>query len=257
MTRRMKLEIVCVGGLVAALGACLGAQAATFGTAIAAIRIPTEAVIAADSRVVDGNGKQLPDECKIRVVGETVFSAHGMSTEAATGFNLFELVSRTAQNPGDIQVLVSRIAEAVRGPLTEALTSMRRADPKEFERAVMTGAAAGVILARNEQGSPNLASIRFVVNSAVDVPFQVTPEVRFCPGADCETGIVAIWVTPSQDRLAFQRANPDFWKKDLTKTAIDFVQGEIAKGFPDVGPPIHVIRLIGGRVAWVQPCQSR
>ena len=58
----MKLEIVCVGGLVAALGACLGAQAATFGTAIAAIRIPTEAVIAADSRVVDGNGKQLPDE---------------------------------------------------------------------------------------------------------------------------------------------------------------------------------------------------
>jgi hypothetical protein len=46
----------------------LSAPVAMFGTAIAAIRVPSEIVVAADSRVVDGYGRRMPDEYKIRVV---------------------------------------------------------------------------------------------------------------------------------------------------------------------------------------------
>ncbi len=74
-------------------------QVTTFGTAIAAIRVPAMTVIAADSRVVDGNGRRMPDECKIRVVAHTVYTAHGMSTHAATGFDLFGLVSGDLRRP--------------------------------------------------------------------------------------------------------------------------------------------------------------
>ena len=124
----------------------------------------------------------------------------------------------------------------------------------------MSSAAAGVIIARNEGGSPHLASIRFLVQAGPGAPpIQVIPEVRFCPGRDCDRGIAAIWVTPGPDKLAFQHANPDFWKGDLAKAATAFVQGEIAKGFPDIGPPIDVVRLIDRRIEWVhrqQGCHS-
>ena len=81
-------------------GGVLHGPQATFGTAIAAIRVPAEAVIAADSRVVDASGRRMPDECKIRILGDTAYTAHGMSTDAATGFNLFDLVSTAARSPG-------------------------------------------------------------------------------------------------------------------------------------------------------------
>jgi hypothetical protein len=127
-------------------------QPTAFGTAIAAIRMPSEAVIAADSRVVDGNGRRMTDKCKIRVVGGTVYTAHGMSTHTATGFDLFRLVSAGLRRPGDLGSVAGRIAGSVVGPLAHALTKMGTTDQAALKRAT-TGAAAGVILARHEAGA--------------------------------------------------------------------------------------------------------
>jgi hypothetical protein len=61
-----------------------------------------------------------------------------------------------------------------------------------------------------------------------------------------------VWVSPSEDRLAFQRAHPEYWKEDLPKVATAFVQGEIDRSLLDVGPPIDVVQVVGGRIVWIK-----
>lgn len=239
------------GGLIIAMYFGMPARLSTFGTAIAAIRVPTMTVIAADSRVVDGNGKRMPDECKIRVVADTVYTAHGMSTHAATGFDLFRLVSTDVRQLGDLGSVADRIARSLTGPLNEALADMRRAEPAAFKRATIN-AVSGVILARYEGGAPRLASIRFLARRNTSNDVTVMPEIHICPGLDCPEGVAAVWVSPRDDRLAFQRAHPEYWKEDLPKIAAAFVQGEIDKGLLDVGPPIDVVQILDGRIVWAQ-----
>jgi len=247
----MRRRLLWSGGLTIGMYLLVPEQVTAFGTAIAAIRVPSNAVIAADSRVVDGNGMRMPDECKIRVVGGAVYTAHGMSTHAATGFDLFRLVSADLRRAGDLWSVVARIAGSVVGPLAEALTEMRKTDQAAFKRAT-TGAAVGVILARHEAGEPQLASVRLLARADASNAAQIVPDIRICPGSECPQGIAAVWVSPSEDRLAFQRAHPEYWKEDLTKVAAAFVQGEIERGFRDVGPPIDVVQVVGERIVWVQ-----
>jgi hypothetical protein len=247
----MKRELFWSGGLIIAMYCLMPEQVTAFGTAIAAIRVPTKTVIAADSRVVDGNGKRMPDECKIRVVADTVYTAHGMSTHSLTGFDLVRLVSADLRRPGDLGSVAARIAKSVVGPLTEALTDMRKTNQAAFKRAT-TGAAVGVILARHEAGAPQLAYVRLVTRADASNAIHIESEIRVCPGPECLGGIAAVWVSPSEDRLAFQRAHPEYWKEDLPKVATAFVQGEIDRSLLDVGPPIDVVQVVGGRIVWIK-----
>ena len=58
-------------------------------------------------------------------------------------------------------------------------------------------------------------------------------------------------VATARDRLTFQRAHPEYWNGDLPKLAIAFVQGEIDRRLPDVGPPIDVLQIVRGEIVWV------
>jgi len=109
-----------------------------------------------------------------------------------------------------------------------------------------------MILGRHEAGAPRLAYVRFLARGVANPGIQITPEIRICPGPDCADGKVALWVSPSNDGLTFQRSRPDFWKDNLSAVAAAFVQGEIDKGFADVGPPIDVVRIVDGGIVWVQ-----
>jgi hypothetical protein len=137
LTRRSSMSpgLLWLGGLVIGMPVSMPEQVTAFGTAIAAIRVPSEVVIAADSRAVDGNGKQMPNECKIRVVAATIYAAHGMSTYGATGFDVFRLVSKALRGPGDLGSVAARITGSVIGPLAEALTKMRETEQAAFKRA--------------------------------------------------------------------------------------------------------------------------
>jgi hypothetical protein len=247
-------HILRLGGLILAMYFSMPAQVTTFGTAIAAIRVPSGVVIAADSRVVDGDGRRLPDECKIRIVSGIVYAAHGMSTHAPTGFDLFRLVSDDLRRPGgldDLRSIAERLARSVIVPLTKALTNIRKTDRALFERATRT-AAAGVILARDQAGAPQLASIRFLAQTRATDVVDIASAIHTCPSSDCPVGIAAVWVSPDDDRRAFERVHPEYWKEDLSKVAEAFVQGEIDKGLIDVGPPIDIVQITGGRIEWVQ-----
>ena len=127
---------------------------------------------------------------------------------------------------------------------------MRRAEPVTFQRNAIEMAAAGVILARHEHDTPHLGYVRFVARIGPDDDLRIDTHVQTCPGADCPDGRAGIFV-PATAQGAFERAHPDYWRQDLAAVATAFIQEEIAKGAVDVGLPIDVVRVAGGRISWI------
>src|SRR5688572_19838621 len=124
----MRFGIHAFCGLIIGICGSPSEPVAKFGTAIAAIRVPSELVIAADSRVVDGYSGRMPDECKIRVVQNTVYTAHGMSTHSVTGLDVFALVSPALRGEDSLPTVATAIAQLVAAPLSRALSSLRQTD---------------------------------------------------------------------------------------------------------------------------------
>jgi hypothetical protein len=199
-------------GLVAVLTLCCLASTPTIrhGTAIAAIRVPSELVIAADSRVIDGLNRGMPDACKIRVTQDTVFTVHGMSTDSETGFDLFGIISNILRGGGNLSVAVANVAASVTGPLTRALERLRRDEPSVFQRNAIEMAPVGVILGRYARGAPRLGYVRFITQIERDNRIRIDPQVRICPGADCQGGVAGVFVGPGDAAEAFQKSHPEY-----------------------------------------------
>src|SRR5262245_15676294 len=155
------------------------------GTAIAAMRTPSEIVIAADSRVSDGDGKLMPDECKIRVVGDTVFAAAGVSG-ALGGFDLFDLAANALQQPGDFDSQLKSVADTVLPALGKSLHLTRSKDPAFFDRTI-DDKVSNLIVAKYEGGSNRLVWIEFIVH---DPRGELTVDATAyrCPGPACPDG---------------------------------------------------------------------
>ncbi len=225
------------------------------GTAIAAIRTPSELVIAADSRVVDEHGRRLPDTCKVRIVDDTVFAIHGMSAHPA-GLDLFALVTDVVAFAPDLRTASGGVVSRATGPIRAAVSDLRSSAPRTFERYVAGKAPAGVLLARIEHGRPAISYIRFSVSDAAG-SFSIRAEVRSCPGADCPTGVTAIFVGPAEDVSDFKASHPGYWTRDPSSIASAFVRREVSHRHDDIGGPVQVLRLRSSGVAWLSrkpPC---
>jgi hypothetical protein len=74
----------------------------------------------------------MPDGCKIRVLQNTVYTAHGMSTHSPTGLDAFALASTVLRSADPLSTVAATIAQRGVSPLSQALSSLRQTDPAAF-----------------------------------------------------------------------------------------------------------------------------
>jgi len=137
------------------------------GTSIAIVRTEKEIVIASDSRAVDGNGKLLPDTCKIRSAGKWQLSLNGMASNRAA--DVFSIVGRILRRPGDI----ADRSTAIVNSLTPLLSSAVKSDPALREYALAQGSLLGITVFGSESKVLKLTSIKFVVSEGESFPTNV------------------------------------------------------------------------------------
>jgi hypothetical protein len=174
-----------------------------------------------------------------------------MSEQKDTGYDLFALAAIAAQHAASLQEAATEIARAGTKPVEAALASIRAGQPAVFERKSVD-IRPGVILARWEGDRPAFGYVRFVPKIDGQT-ISVNPEVRLCPGEDCPAGLAGVFVAPVfAETQEFQVRHPNYAIGNIVDTARRFVQEQIDRRRPSVGPPIDIIRLKRGDAEWVQ-----
>jgi hypothetical protein len=211
---------------------CCNAQNLSHGTSIAVIRDDIQIVIAADSRVVDGNDHILADTCKIRSAGVWHFALNGTaSTRGMDAFHAIEAILTVQQG-----TLTDKL-ESISGTLTPLLNSALMRNPS------LRSSVLGVTVFGYEDRTLKLGFLRFVFSNSGFAP----PEAHVCP-VDCPLGEhrAAIWV-PSDD----SRFNPDDGSPLMAVR--NFVQMEIDRNTTDIGGPIQILKIDrSGASQWIE-----
>jgi hypothetical protein len=200
------------------------------------VRTGGEIVIASDSRAVDGNGKHLPDTCKIRSAGKWHLSLNGMASTRA--IDVFSIVGGILRHQGDI----SDSSTAIVKSLTPLLSAAVKSDPALREYALAQGSLLGITVFGSENKVLELSSIKFVV---ADGGF-VSDERHYCPGDCAQDGRAGVFV-PSADALKFN------WNTEPLVAVRDFVQMEIDRHQADIGPPLQILQINRkGQAKWIE-----
>lgn len=174
-----------------------------------------------------------------------------MSEHKDTGYDLFALAATAARHAASLKEAVTEIARADTKPVEAALASIRAGQPEAFEQKA-ADIRPGVILARWEGDRPALGYVRFVP-TVEGQTISVNPEVRLCPGQDCLAGLAGVFVAPVfAETQEFQVRHPNYTTGNIVDKARRFVQEQIDRRRPSVGPPIDIIRLKRGNAEWVQ-----
>jgi hypothetical protein len=212
------------------------------GTASATIRTPTVIVIAADSRVIDGEGNQAEDTCKIRQVRTYVFSAHGLAN--SDGFDVFDVVSKILDRPGDLSSKSLLIRDAIVPSLTEVMQ----------RDAMVRRNSTGVIIFGLEDGRLHLSYVKFMPAQETTGRYYAKPELHECPAECSPDGIAFVSVSPEN--------TPFTGGTDPLSAVQAFVQSEIDAGAArergtgkaaEVAGPIQVLTMrLDGNAEWIE-----
>ena len=215
---------------------CALAQQLSHGTSIAIVRTDDEIVIAADSRVVDGLGRPQPDICKIGSAGNWHFAMFGLG--GVKGTSLFPLVKNSLVKAGGINEQLQNVFDIIQPKLigSDVLS-------EQDVRAFITenhGTILGIVIFGYEQNTLMLGSVNFMLS----INQNVTSERHICPG-DCPQ--IAGVLAPSQDSSRFD------WKSPTQTAVRKFVQMEVDKGLPSIGPPVQLMRIgRDGHAEWIE-----
>jgi len=231
MAHRLGVVVLCALAAVRA-----PAQQMAHGTALALVRTDDAIVVAADSRVSDGDGRALPDQCKILGrSGGLYFSLIGLTT--FRGAKLAEVVDRSLRSPGSVAERVQSIRLALAPMLDHALQT----DGAVRAFAAGHGSVMGVVVYGQDGEELVVHHVRFALRDAR----HVDPQVHVCPGADCRDGRVVI--TAPVNEKTFD------WSLPAATAARQWVQAEIDKGNGDIGGPLQLMMIDrSGEVKWVE-----
>jgi hypothetical protein len=205
---------------------CCFSQGISHGTSSAVVREDTQIVIAADSRAVDGNGKRLPDTCKILSAGEWHFSLNGMAT--TDGMDAPKIINAILMHGGNLAGKVKAVGETLTPLLNKTLLANQK------PQVSLLGAS----IFGYEDRTLKLAFLGFVG--------RAFPESHICPPECPLTRNRAAIFVPGVDEPKFN------WEVPLLTGVHSFVQMEIDRKTKDIGGPIQLMRINAiGEHEWV------
>lgn len=206
-------------------------------------RVNNRLIIAADCRVNRDSGSA--SKCKIMEEPGCVVAIAGLYEEAATGFQLHQLVHKACQEAGDLRKKADAFLRLSRKSYEEAVRSIREGQTGRSAHTV-SNTATEVVFAGIQDGRVALFVRGLVVDSAGRISVE---RLESTAPAYSRTGF---FLGLNGHIRAYLKAHPDWEKEDYAKLGRQFVELEIA-AHPDLaGPPISEFELDGdGKTRWL------
>lgn len=200
-------------------------------------------VLAADCRV--NRNSDSVSQCKIIEDRDCVVVIAGLYKEAATGFQLRELVHAACQEKGDLRSKAEAFLRISRKPYEQAVRSLREGQPGDFAQT-FANKPTEVVFAGTLNGH-----VALIVRGLVaDVTGRISVE-RFESTAPSYSR-TGFFLGLNGHIRAYVKSHPNWENEDFTKVAYQFVEMEIAAHPNLAGPPVSELEVDkDGRVHWL------
>ena len=208
-------------------------------TSLAVIRTEKEIVIAADSRVTSLSSEEAqPDMCKVRQTRNSIAAFVGLVSASAgpnASFDATGTVDAILDDDGTLAAKAEQIRSALSRQLRRVLGFASRAVLDE-----LNGFVLGVVVAGEDEDEP--------VMKLDYVEFRLSPagalisSVSHCPGDGCPHGVLRIAAPPARDIDPHDTG--EHWARG-------FVQSQIDRGLPTIGPPLQLVRITHSGLDWI------
>ncbi len=230
-------------------------------TTIVILRNSDVIVIAADSRVSNGNLRAVPGTvCKISRAGGLVWVSAYFHSDPRSGINVDDLVREALATGGTGSPRAAALAFEDRAckPLAEEMARLRFAH-SPFFRAIWSGRGPFLELAfvGIQRGLPYSLRDFWVTGLRAGTPCRSDSRTYIqrvdCPGSGCGMpGRTAVMVLGNHGAIqAFLPTHPQVWREPLPAVARGLVQLEIASRPGLVGPPIDVAQVDASGFHWI------
>jgi hypothetical protein len=214
----------------------------SYATSIVVIRTPDHIIVAADSTIRTGYGRETG--CKIMQEGAVYFANAGIVENDHTGFKVREIAQAAIQHGSSDDVnggarLFSSMAAA---PFARALEELRLRHPDFYQRYVKPGSQPLQVVFMRGSPAPAFVVIYFTIESGAGLPVRVISHSVECPGNGCPKGY---GVRLLGDNDAAQRVSKEigFWGSGEIEGARKLIESEIVDAPDSVGSPIDILRL--------------
>jgi len=223
-------------------------------TSLVVLKLPTEIVIAADSKRTDPRVAGLSmTACKIVRTSSFAFAATGYNQDEATGFNVSNLAFQASRTPGDISEKVRFFEQQASEQLVRSAEWFQANDQRVFELLLRTNAGFSIVFAGLDSSTPVLYERSFTFSKDGDGRIEVSTWARNFPdpkdrdpqplSAYGETDAIREFLATQRDSLSGETP---------VEVARRLVEMEIAAKPDKVGPPVDIIRVDRNGIQWVE-----
>jgi hypothetical protein len=229
-------------------------------TSIVAVRMPDgRIVMAADSGIVGGAGNQRAiSQCKISTFGDVLFASAGLYHPAGVSdFNIGRIAQAVFGSSAMFTDKLANFEKQVVAELTVIVNDEAsiKSDRMLRERVNNNGSIVEAIVIHANAGS--MIALRVFYAQHVNGTAKILVTAGECPGNMC-TGEKPYVVGIGQTALALPYVK-NHTSVSLPVAIEDAIKAEIDANPTTVAPPIDIVQLSGGHLAWIKQktnCQN-
>jgi len=175
-----------------------------------------------------------------------------MVVDSETGFDAYAIITEITRMKPATADRLSAIEHAVKQPLLNALTGIRRTSPATYTRMYAGKPALSVMLGVIEDGRAFVYLRGFVASQSIVDPIEITVEAINCPGANCAENVAFPRIGQADMMNNFISKKHPRLKSLPPEDAVRFLVTSEIVTHPGVGGPIDILKLSQQETRWIQ-----
>ena len=220
-------------------------------TSLVAVRTLNAIFIGSDSKMINGDGGEAGNGCKILGSNGVYFGIARIWSSPAQGFSVASVAAEALNSNGDLASRVSHFEKLLLHPLERLLISLKATDATRFEREIDGQSAVDMLFVGFEAGYPVLLSRSFIVRNGASQSITVRIKREECSD-DCSEALAyaALGQHEAIDKALAE--NADFWKIGIAEAIRKLIKLEISAEPSFVGPPISILTIDKDGPRWIE-----
>jgi hypothetical protein len=220
-------------------------------TTLVAVRTLNAIFIGSDSKMINGDGGEAGNRCKILSSNGAYFGIARIWGSPAQGFTVASFAAEALHSNTDLPSRVSHFEKLLLGPLERLLIALKTTDAARFQREIDGQSVVDTLFVGFEDGYPAFLLRSFIVRNGAAEGITVRIRREDC-SRDCSEALayVALGQHEAIDKALAE--NPNYWKIGFAEAIRKLINLEISAKPSFVGPPISILTIDKDGPRWIE-----